>query len=74
MAKVKSFLQPMCVDRVGHAHNCQHNSAHRLQKGEVRLALKVDRTTEHFCAQCAIESLTRDVEKMRRMIAELQAG
>ena len=49
MARSKSLLPNLVVDEAKKAHDCQHNRAHRLQQGDKRLRVRVQRTYEHFC-------------------------
>ena len=71
MARPKSLLPQLSVDHAKRAHDCQHNSHHRLQRGDTRLKVKVDQTYEHFCVQCALEIINRDIEKLRALAREL---
>jgi hypothetical protein len=73
MARPKSFVASIEMDEAQRAHNCQHNAGHRILKGERRLKLKVERTSEHFCRDCAIKFLKADVEKLEALIAQLSA-
>jgi hypothetical protein len=74
MGRPKSFIQPMSIDRAGRAHSCQHSAAHVLQKGDVRLKLRVDRSYEHFCRDCAIASLQADILTLQLLVEELRRG
>lgn len=67
----KSFVKTISVDVAARAHNCQHVRSHRVRKGEKRLKLKVDRTTEHFCVVCAVKSIEEDIKKLERIRKEL---
>jgi hypothetical protein len=76
MAKPKSFLARLAVDHALRAHPCQHNKKHRLQKGDVRLKMTVDRADEHFCGPCALESISldiRELEDLRQQLLESQS-
>ena len=70
MARPKSFLRNLSIDRAGRAHKC-HHCTHRLQKGEKRLKVKVDRKIEHFCIKCAIKFMRMDIEKLNSLIAQI---
>ena len=74
MAKTKSFVSNISIDVVQRAHNCQHNSAHRLVKGDVRLKLKDGRAVEYFCAKCALESVSKDIQRLESIRKQLEAG
>ena len=72
MPRPKSVLLRLEVDTALKAHDCQHNSAHRLQRGSKRLKVTKDRTPEHFCVQCALNIIKRDIAKLQSLAAELQ--
>lgn len=72
MPRPKSFLKRIIVERVVHAHNCQHNKNHRLEAGDVRLKLTIERTHENYCADCAIQILNRDIERLRCLVEEIE--
>lgn len=71
MARPKSFVASIEIDEAQRAHNCQHNATHRILKGERRLKLKVERTAEHFCRECALKFLRADVQKLETLIDRL---
>lgn len=71
MARPKSFLVPLSVDTVAHAHNCQHNSSHRLERGSKRLKVRVKRTYEHFCPACAVDAIDADIRRLTNLRTEL---
>lgn len=71
MARPKSFLKPLAIDRAARSHNCQHNASHRIRVGDVRLKRRVGRTYEHYCAACALAMIERDLialENLRRQL------
>lgn len=72
MAKPKSFLANILIERAKRSHNCQHNSNHRICAGDVRVKLKVGRKIEYFCSACAMETINRDMEKLRELNEELK--
>ena len=71
MAKPKTFLDSMEVDVAQKAHNCQHNGRHRIKMGDKRLSVKVGRSFERFCRDCAQETINRDIGLLQETIAEL---
>lgn len=73
MARSKSFVASIEIDEAQRAHNCQHNAAHRILKGERRLKLKVERSAEHFCCDCALQFLRNDIKKLEALVALLSA-
>ncbi len=68
MARVKSLITGTTVDQAKKSHNCQANSRHRINMGDVRLNVKSGRSWDRYCLACAQEILRRDAEK----IADLQ--
>jgi ribosomal protein L18 len=70
----KSLLPNVVVDEAKKAHNCQHNAAHRLEQGDRRLRLGVQRTHEHFCVQCGLDIIERDIAKLRALAHQLRGG
>jgi len=73
VGRLKSFVQSINIDQAQRAHNCQHNAAHRIEMGDRRLKLRVGRAFEHFCRDCALESLRQDVKRLEALIAELSS-
>jgi len=73
MPRPKSILQRMEVDEAQRAHNCQHNSAHRIERGERRLKLrKPGRSPEHYCTICALAIIERDINKLQKLAEQLR--
>lgn len=72
MARPKSILQRVEVDEARKAHNCQHNDAHRLQRGDKRLKVWRDRSAEHYCVTCALAIIQRDIAKLQSLAQQLQ--
>lgn len=72
MAKVKSILLRLNVDRAIRAHCCQHSKNHRLEAGDVRLKITTDRSHEHFCAGCALEMIDDAISKLTRLKNQIQ--
>jgi hypothetical protein len=71
MPRPKSVLLRLEVDTAQRSHPCQHNPAHRLQKGDKRLKVTKNRSPEHFCIACAIPIIDKDVEKLRSLADQL---
>ncbi|WP_233635271.1 hypothetical protein, partial [Burkholderia gladioli] len=64
-----SRLHPVQIDRALHAHNCQANAKHRIQKGDVRLKVRTGRSWEHYCVPCARKIIERDIEKLTALLS-----
>ncbi|TCW29526.1 hypothetical protein [Christensenella hongkongensis] len=71
MAKIKSFLKSISVDICARKHSCQHNPKHTIYKDDKRLKLKDGRTQEYFCIECAVNSIDKDIEKLKAIKKEL---
>jgi len=72
MGKSKSFLKSLSIDTAKRAHNCQHSSKHRILMGDKRLGLKVDRSTEYFCVECAVKFLEKNSKEISDLLEELK--
>ena len=72
MAKPKTFLDSMEVDVAKKAHNCRRNSRHRIEMGDKRLSVRVGRSFDRFCRDCAVETIERDIAMLQRTISELE--
>jgi hypothetical protein len=72
MPRPKSILQRVEVDEAVHAHSCQHNSAHRLERGDKRLKLWNQRSCEHYCSVCALEIIERDTARLHEIAEQLR--
>ena len=68
----KSILLNVRVDVVCRAHDCQHNRRHRLEKGQLRLKVRKDRSDEHFCVQCALGIIERDIKELESLAQQLR--
>lgn len=71
MASPKSFIKSLSIDKAKNSHNCKHSSKHRINRGEKRLGLKVERSTQYFCKDCAIKFLengARDISKLLEVL------
>ncbi len=49
----KSLLLSMEITMAGRSHNCRFNKKHRIEKGDQRLTVKVDRDDHNYCLACA---------------------
>lgn len=67
MAKPKSFVKNISIENAKKAHNCQHNSKHRILAGDVRVKLKDGRTAEYFCVNCALDTIQRDITRLEEI-------
>lgn len=61
---IKSLVVRVEVDVAGHAHNCQANAQHRIERGEIRLKVRNGRSWDHYCRACAEAILMRDIAKL----------
>jgi hypothetical protein len=71
MPRPKSILQRVEIDEVHRAHNCQHNAAHRLERGDKRLKVWDGRSADNYCVTCALSIITRDITKLQELAESL---
>lgn len=74
MARVKSLITGTAVDQAKKSHNCQANSRHRINMGDVRLNVRNGRSWDRYCVACAEEILRRDVQKLEGIQQSLANG
>lgn len=74
MGRPKSFVAKLSIDNALSSHNCQHNSAHRIHKGDARLKVRVERSDEHYCLTCAKQFLEMDVEKLQALLRQMSGS
>lgn len=74
MGRPKSFVASLSIDRALSSHNCQHDSSHRIHKGDARLKVKVKRTFEHYCLACAKRFLEGDISKIQGLLREINGA
>ena len=71
MPRIKTLLTTVEIDVVQRAHDCQGNPAHRLSKGDRRLAVKKERGWDYYCMDCALKILDRDAEKIKTILVAI---
>ncbi|MCK4624939.1 MAG: hypothetical protein KAV00_06490 [Phycisphaerae bacterium] len=72
MPRPKSILQRVEIDEAQRAHNCQHNAAHRLERGDKRLKVWNGRSADNYCVSCALGIITRDIAKLQELAERLR--
>ena len=60
----KSLVIGVRVDRAKKAHDCQANSRHRLEKGDIRLKVRNGRSWDNYCRDCAEAIIKQDIAKL----------
>jgi hypothetical protein len=73
MGKYKSFIKSIEITHAKRKHPCKHNKGHIINAGDNRLTLKVNRSFENFCVECAEISLKTDIAKLQSILNELEA-
>lgn len=68
----KSLVQRSEVAQALKTHNCQANAKHRLTPGDRRLKVYVDRSHDHYCAECAIKFIEADIAKLQELAHQLR--
>ncbi|MCY1504076.1 hypothetical protein D9M68_382320 [compost metagenome] len=71
---LKSLLVSMELTQAGRAHSCRYNKAHRIQMGEPRLTIKVDRSEQHYCLSCAETFAAASLQKLLALSEQIKAG
>ena len=71
MPRIKTLLTTVEIDVAQRAHDCQGNPAHRLSKGDRRLAVKKERGWDYYCMDCALKILDRDAEKIKTIFVAI---
>ncbi len=74
MPRIKSLLTTVEIGIAKQAHNCQGNAAHRLLKGDRRLAVKKERSWDYYCIECGRKILERDAEKIKATMELIANG
>ena len=72
MPRPKSILQRIEVDEAKKAHNCQNNRNHRLERGDKRLKVWTQRSSEHYCLDCALGIIARDMATLQKIEKQLR--
>ncbi len=67
MARIKSLIVQVGIDTAGKSHNCQANTRHRINMGDVRLKVKNGRGWDHYCKACAETIIRRDIQKLMEL-------
>lgn len=68
----KSLVQRSEIDRAQRAHDCQANAKHRLEKGDRRMKVYVERSHAHYCSECALKIIEADIAKLQQMAQQLR--
>ena len=63
----KSLVIRVEIDYALKANNCQANARHRLERGDKRLKVRNGRSWDHYCAECAVDILERELKHRRWM-------
>lgn len=71
MARNRSFIKNLSVEKAIKSHDCHHDKTHRLSSGETRLKLKQNRRNYFFCVKCATKSIEIDILKLSKIKEEL---
>ena len=69
----KSLVQRSEVDQALKSHNCKANAKHRIQPGDRRLKVYVDRSHKHYCTECALKIIEADIAKLQALAEQLQS-
>ena len=72
MPMPKSIIKRVAIDEAQRAHNCQHNSRHRIARGDKRLKVWNSRSFDHYCLDCALKIIERDIQKLKDLTQQLE--
>jgi hypothetical protein len=72
MGKPKSFIKSIEITQAKRKHFCKHNRKHIVNAEDKQLTLKVNRSYENFCVECAKVSLKADIAKLQSILRELE--
>ena len=73
MPRPKSIIKRVELNEALKAHNCQHNSRHRIECGDKRLKVWKPRSVEYFCVDCALEVIERDIQRLKELKRKLES-
>lgn len=73
MARPKSFLPQLLIERAERRHSCRQNDVHVIFQGDVRLTMKERREVRRYCLECAIRFLNSDHERLMTLVKELES-
>lgn len=63
----KSLIETVRIEIALKSHNCQANQARRVNKGDVRLKVRDGLGWAHYCKDCALKIIAKDIEKLNRL-------
>lgn len=63
----KSLIETVRIETALKAHNCQANQAHRVNKGDVRLKVRDGLGWAHYCKECALKIIDKDIAKLNKL-------
>lgn len=66
---IKSLIVGAMIDHAKKSHNCQANSRHRINSGDLRLKVKNGRSWDHYCESCARTIISRDIDKLTALFS-----
>lgn len=73
MARVKSIIIRVEIDKAKKSHNCQANAGHRIPMGATRLNIRNGRSWDRYCVSCAQTIIQRDLAKLLELQQRFQS-
>lgn len=61
------FSRKLTVDVALSSHNCQHAASHRIVKGARRLKIPKGRSWEHYCVECGLGIIQREMLRLKEL-------
>lgn len=71
MPRIRSLRIRAEVDVAQRAHNCQGNTRHRIERGDKRLKVRNGRSWDHYCLECAMNIVRRDIAAFEALMRAL---
>lgn len=71
MARLKSLLSTMQIDKASRGHRCRTSSKHQISQGDYRLSIKENRSYKRYCIECAKKILGQDIKALQDHLQRL---
>ena len=72
MPRIRSIVARVEVDRAKKAHNCQANAKHRIERGDLRLNVRMGRGWDRYCIRCAQVIVGGGITRLESLALELR--
>ena len=72
MPRIRSIVARVELDRAKRAHNCQANARHRIERGDLRLNVRMGRGWDRYCIRCAQAIVGGGIARLESVALELR--